>query len=150
MTSGCWECSQGTGRLGFPSPLLFPGITAWPQTDRRPGWVPRALSPASLHCLPAVSHGCLRAPFRSLFPFRHWQQTDLGNPLQELRYPTGPHAPVSVNTALTSTAAAAPPVLQTGAKMLPVESHAGPSLGLQGVCFASWPGLRVTPAAPAS
>lgn len=58
--------------------------------------------------------------------------------------------PIWVITALTFTAAAAPPVPQLDAKMLPGESHAGPSLGIQGVWFASQSGLKIMPTVPAS
>lgn len=141
---------RGTGRLGFPSLLLFPGITAWPQTHRQLCCVPHALTPASLHCLLAVSHGGLTTPLK-LVSLQTLAANRCGQPVTRASLSDWPSCPpIWVNTALTFTAAAAPPVAQLDAKMLPGESHAGPSLGLQEVWFASRSGLKIMPTVPVS
>lgn len=131
------------GRAGWASPASC-SCQESQLGHRQLGWVPHALTPASLHCLLAVS------PSEPCFP------SDLGSKqMWATRYKSfvirlALMPPIWVNTALTFTAAAAPPVPQLDAKMLPGESHAGPSLGIQGVWFASQSGLKIMPTVPAS
>lgn len=132
-----WKSDQGRGLAcwAFPHLLLFPGSPPWPLTDQLLGWTGCPCSNTSITALqlPAVSSICLMALFLSCFPLDIISKQNCTTHYKSfvVRLMLTCLSLRRVNTAVQILQLLLVSVLHMSAKMLPGESDAGPSSGIQ-------------------